>query len=242
MFWTSRTSTQREFGRYSVWLHWEIRWSVYWQLILDLGDELTFSGFPSPSLGYSRMLGIDDNICFDRYGRFGAYGLDTKAQSTILGSNRPSVVDWEQVDWASLQQQCMAENSDRYDTTPRPMPGDPSYEGLTPEPLQYKPLPKKRTAVLFRSYDGFKYTSDIIRTMRSVITELALHSGGEYEVFLLVQVKDKNIPIFDDPERYERIKLESVPKEFRNMAILWNEGLWGKLYPNLPDKSWEYVL
>lgn len=49
------------------------------------------------------MLGIDDNVCFDRYGRFGAYDLDTKAQSTILGSNRPSVVDWETVDYASFQ-------------------------------------------------------------------------------------------------------------------------------------------
>ena len=188
------------------------------------------------------MVGFDDNVCFDRYGRFGAYGLDIKAQSTTLASSRPSVIDWETVDWASLQQQCVAENNNRYDMTPRPIPGDPNYERFPLESDRYDPLRKKRTAVLFRSYDGFKYTSDIIRTMRSVITELVLQSGGEYEVFLLVQVKDKNIPIFDDLEKYERIKQESVPKEFWNMTILWNEGLWEKLYPKLPDKAREYVL
>ncbi|KAL9118018.1 MAG: hypothetical protein Q9187_005441 [Circinaria calcarea] len=153
-----------------------------------------------------------------------------------MGPKQPSAVDWDKVNWASLQQQCVVENNDRYDLTPRPIPGDANYERPPPESHQYDATHKKRTAVLFRSYEGFKYTSDNVRTMRSIILELALQSGGEYEVFLLVQVKDKNIPIFDDPEEYERIKQE-VPKEFQNMTVLWSERLWGRLYPKLPEGS-----
>ena len=80
-----------------------------------------------------------------------------------------------------------------------------------------------------------RYTTDMLRTMRSIIVELSLQSGGEYEAFLLVHVKDNGLPIFDDPNVYEQVKQERVPKEFWNMTVLWNEGLWPKLYPLVPE-------
>ena len=70
--------------------------------------------------------------------------------------------------------------------------------------------------------------------MRSVIMELSLQSGGEFEAFLLVEVKNLSIPIFDDMAAYDSVVENSVPKEFWDMTILWNERLWDTLYPQIP--------
>ena len=121
--------------------------------------------------------------------------------------------------------------------TPRPIPGDDDYERKAPESFQYGLTRRQRTAVLFRLHDKFKYTTDAVRTMRSIIMELSLQSGGEYEVFLLVQVKDTSLPIFQNHDEYERTRRSLVPKEFLNMTILWSEALWGKLYPKVPGHS-----
>ena len=195
------------------------------------------TGFPPPHIGSSEMLGFDTKMCFDRYGRFGAYGLQSKDKPSRFASKPLHPINWEDVDWGSLQRQCISENENRFNMDPRPMPNDDDYEKLPPESHRYGPLRKQRTAILFRSYDGFKYTTDSIRTMRSVITELALQSGGEYEAFLLVQVKDTKKPIFDDPKEYENVVHDSVPKEFRNITVLWHEGLWGSLYPKIPSNA-----
>ncbi|MCJ1244154.1 hypothetical protein MMC30_001352 [Trapelia coarctata] len=84
---------------------------------------------------------------------------------------------------------------------------------------------------------GMKYTSDMLRTMRSVISELALGPDGEYEAFLLVQIKDETTNIFEDPAAYNETLRKVVPKEFWNMTVLWWTGLWGKQYPKLPEGS-----
>ena len=199
--------------------------------------SLYIIGFPSPHLGSSDILGFDTKMCFDRYGRFGAYGLQSKDKSSRFASKPASPVNWDDVDWGSLQRQCLLENENRFNMDPRPMPNDDDYEKVPPESHRYGPLRKQRAAVLFRSYDGFKYTTDAIRTMRSVIMELALQSGGEYEAFLLVQVKDTKKPIFEDSKVYEKVVHDSVPKEFRNMTVLWHEGLWGSLYPKIPSRA-----
>ena len=69
------------------------------------------------------------------------------------------------------------------------------------------------------------YSSDVIRTMRSVMMELSLSTGGEYTAFLLVHVKATSQRIFEDPDTYERLKTSLVPREFWKMTILWNQDL-----------------
>ena len=115
------------------------------------------------------------------------------------------------------------------------MPRSATYEKVPPDSYRRDGIAKTRSAVIFRAYDGFKYTSDMLRVMRSVITELSLGSGGEYEVFLLVQVKDITLPIFENQTIYDQVLQESVPREFWNMTILWNTALWGQLYPRVPE-------
>ena len=202
-------------------------------------------GFPDAPLGSSREIGVDESVCFERHGRFGAYGdgLHGVAPGKMEGLH--SKVNWEKVNWSELQSQCVQENVERFDMSARPNPGDSKYQKLAPD--TYRPMDreggivKMRSAVIFRSYDGLVYTSDTLRVMRSVIMELALGSGGEYEAFLLVQVKDETLPIFEDPAVYEQVIKDSVPKEFWNMTILWNTALWGELYPKLPEGARKWV-
>lgn len=66
-----------------------------------------------------------------------------------------------------------------------------------------------------------------------MITELALGSGGEYEVFILMQVKDESIPIWTSSEQYDNVVESNVPKEFRDITVLWNDDLIRATYPDM---------
>jgi len=197
--------------------------------------------FPVGPIGSSKEVGLDDNVCFERHGRFGAYGSSVHGKRPETAKGSPSEVNWYQVDWAMLQSQCTQENAGRFELGPRPQPGDSNYQELAHDSFRFGDREDgaavARQAVIFRSYDGMKYTSDMLRTMRSVIAELALGSGGEFEAFLLVQIKDESTKVFDDPAVYNETIRKSVPKEFWNMTVLWHTSLWGKKYPKLPEGS-----
>ncbi|QSZ32977.1 hypothetical protein DSL72_002561 [Monilinia vaccinii-corymbosi] len=94
---------------------------------------------------------------------------------------------------------------------------------------------KSRTAIMLRSYSGKKWNENDKQNVRSLITELALRSGGEYEVFLLVHIRNSTIAIEDD-EGYIEALHENVPKEFHDIAALWNEAYVQGFYPLIPKK------
>ncbi|KAM5352332.1 hypothetical protein ACJ41O_005055 [Fusarium nematophilum] len=94
-----------------------------------------------------------------------------------------------------------------------------------------------RTAILLRSYTGKDYTENDKQNIRALVSELSLKTGGEYEVFLLVQVKENDLRIFDDDEVYQSVLSRSVPPEFRSMTILWNDEVVWNLYPKLTDEE-----
>ena len=192
--------------------------------------------FPKAALGSGEAIGLDQNSCFERHGRFDAYGLGPDPSGATAGQSPPPPMNWDKVDWGKLQRECVNENQDRFDMNPRPKPGDREYNATVSQSKETS-TKVKRTAIIFRSYDGMKYNPDLLRTIRSVITELSLSSGGEYEAFLLVQIKDTSLPIFENDEMYENVKKQRVPKEFWNITILWSEALWPKLYPLIPESS-----
>jgi hypothetical protein len=68
-----------------------------------------------------------------------------------------------------------------------------------------------------------------------MVSELSLQSGGEYQVFLFVHVKDKRKPIFTKPEVYDEVLRANVPHELRDMAILWSEAAFPAWYPLVTD-------
>jgi hypothetical protein len=64
--------------------------------------------------------------------------------------------------------------------------------------------------------------------------ELSLHSGGEYEVFLLVDVKDKSFNLAED-EVVGRLKEEYIPPEFHHMTIFFDEHMLEEWYPEIDE-------
>lgn len=93
---------------------------------------------------------------------------------------------------------------------------------------------KPRTALLLRAYIGKTYTENDKQIVRSLVAELALKSGGEYQVFLLVQVKDDTVPIWSDDSAYDKVLRDDIPQEFWDMTILWNDAIVHAWYPALP--------
>ncbi|KEY73710.1 hypothetical protein S7711_06284 [Stachybotrys chartarum IBT 7711] len=98
-------------------------------------------------------------------------------------------------------------------------------------------IPEKRTAVLLRSYTGKEYTENDKQVMRALVSELTLKSGGEYQVYLLVHVKDRALRIFDDAETYQYVLQENIPPEFHGMTVLWNDKVVWDIYTELKDEN-----
>ncbi|KAI0388627.1 hypothetical protein F5Y17DRAFT_452117 [Xylariaceae sp. FL0594] len=99
-----------------------------------------------------------------------------------------------------------------------------------------------RTAILLRTYTGKDYNENDKQVIRALITELSLRTGGLYQVFLFVHVRDNAYAIWDDEGTYQYVLQTSVPAEFRDIAILWNDEATQAMYPRLdPDKATVHV-
>lgn len=204
------------------------------------------AGFPESRFGSYDAIGLDGDVCADRYARFGAYGYDEDSLEDVPGFERPSPVPWSDVDWHELQCLCVERNSNRY--APGSMVNQSSQQPLSfglrepprrtrdSEPAassddgQYHP----RSAVLVRAWHGIKWTSNHLEYLRSLIMELALHSGGEYEVFLLIHVKDDDLPIYSDARTMDQIR-NSVPQELRNITLFFNNKMLEAWYPKIAE-------
>ncbi|KAM4055307.1 biotin synthase-like protein [Hirsutella rhossiliensis] len=57
--------------------------------------------------------------------------------------------------------------------------------------------PSRRTATVIRGFSSFAFKPEDLWNLRSLIVETALHSGGEYAVFLLVHIQDPAANVFD---------------------------------------------
>ncbi|KAJ6155279.1 hypothetical protein N7470_005845 [Penicillium chermesinum] len=68
--------------------------------------------------------------------------------------------------------------------------------------------------------------------------ELSLHSGGEYEVFILSHVKDKAIRLSpQDDEYFLKLKAKFIPPEFHDITVLFNDQTLESWYPNIEEHS-----
>ena len=106
--------------------------------------------------------------------------------------------------------------------------------GTSPRPKDAEP----RTAILLRTYTGKDYNENDKQVIRSLITELSLRTGGLYQVYLFVHVKDNAYAIWDDEGTYQYVLQQSVPAEFRDIAVLWNDEAVQAMYPKIdPSKA-----
>lgn len=223
-------------------------------------------GFPDAAMGSNEVVGINDTVCFERFGRLGPYGLGYGKKSGGSGAgleaDRDGIenvwedvppVDFRDVKWADAQKRCIAANRHRFPTTPTPqldrfhLP----IGGLEQQEKDYTTAADKaapanatsgsqrlsRTAVMVRTWHDYKYDDEAILYLRSLVSELSLVSGGEYEVYFLVHVKDDNLQIWSNDETYDRVLNDSLPEEFRGMGVLWSERQMGLVYGGI-EESW----
>ncbi|KAF1981906.1 hypothetical protein K402DRAFT_341425 [Aulographum hederae CBS 113979] len=190
----------------------------------------------SPFMGSYKELDINDGVCFERFGRFGPYGygypkedggVGLAGKSEKGGSDKIWVdqkkIDWRGVDWGDAQERCFEKNRKRFE------------RNATKENEPRKKL-VPRQAYILRSYSGYKYDEHQILTLRAMINELSLRTGGEYDVHFLVHVRDNSIPIWTDKEIYRKTLEENVPEEFWGISTLWSEKLMELYYPEpFPD-------
>lgn len=201
--------------------------------------------FPESRFGSHEAMGLDGDVCTDRYSRLGAYGHDDDSEEDVPGFIRPPRVNWNEVDWGELQSLCFDRNAERYKPSSsmnqsyqRPLsfelrerPRESSESEPTATDMkQYHP----RSAVLIRSWQNVLWSPDHREYLRAMIMELSLHSGAEYEVFLLVHIKDDELPIFSDAKTVRELR-QSIPLEFRNIALFFNNKLLEAWYPKIEE-------
>ncbi|OCK82188.1 hypothetical protein K432DRAFT_349527 [Lepidopterella palustris CBS 459.81] len=211
-------------------------------------------GFPEVMTGGFEVVGIEGDVCFDRYSRYGPYGFtDEDAENVTDWTPPENQPVWKDVRWGALQEECVQLNKDRYRPDARnavnmkpsiEFPSVPITNSTlavaASRTLKHKAAETSssyhsRTAVLIRAWGGYKYEENDITAIRAMVTELSLQSGGEYQVFLYVHIKDLSKPIFNDPSVYDEVLRANVPRELRDITILWSEAIFPTWYPKVTD-------
>ena len=98
--------------------------------------EGTPRGMPDPVMGGYEMLGLRNDVCFDRYGRFGPYGYGYSIRKGGSGAGmngeregaedmwtqQGSIpeVDFRAIKWAEVQSSCLERNKQRFDVEKDP--------------------------------------------------------------------------------------------------------------------------
>lgn len=223
-------------------------------------------GFPNPSFGSYEVFGMDAEACFERETRFGQYGLGDMVdkENKVIDWDK---VDWGGLQKQCLDKNSDRfdmkgkpnEFLSHYDSQPddhqkptdiprnRPSTRSRVHERRTDRRRGYslktiflddtEPLREQRTALLLRSYTGKEYNENDRLVIRSLIAELSLRTGGEYEVFLFVQVKEKDVDIWADEETYRAVIERTTPREFWNITILWDDAAVEQIYPSMDKRA-----
>ncbi|KAK8069167.1 hypothetical protein PG994_005783 [Apiospora phragmitis] len=152
-----------------------------------------------------------------------AYGpLDAPTMSELRRSRRPSILE-----------DAKKHNHRRRRSITEDESEDAGKHDRREKESGQKTVKEQRTALLIRTYTGKTYSDNDKHILRSLVSELSLRTGGQYQVFLLVQVKDNDLPIWEKYEAYRTVVLNSVPLEFADMTILWDDQVVRSMYPKL---------
>ncbi|KAK8255802.1 hypothetical protein IWZ00DRAFT_522079 [Phyllosticta capitalensis] len=215
--------------------------------IFGLRDDICFERFGRLGpygWGYSK-----------KHGGSGA-GLEGDREGAEQVWQDDEQVDFREIRWAQVQQRCIDINKHRFNPRPKEVEQAKNhfyFHGLQEEEKKEeepeapklkardadaakKTLP--RTAVIIRTWNDYHYDDEDLFCLRSLVTELALNSGGEYEVHFLIHVKDNDLPIWSDEETYLRVLDESLPEEFRGMGTLWTERQMSLVYGGLAESNY----
>ncbi|KAK4546818.1 hypothetical protein LTR36_001550 [Oleoguttula mirabilis] len=176
--------------------------------VSSFGESAECVGFPHPPLGSYETLGLSATRCMSDRVRYEPY---RSLQSDLY--NGSAAERWDDVDLARLQRDC------RILDDGRPMA---TSQGDLDESEVPRESPKRpRTAVILRGWNGFRWTEDDMQNVRAMVTELAMFSGGEYELFVLLHLRNATQAVPLPGETLENVKLRYVPKALVNMTELW---------------------
>lgn len=180
-----------------------------------------------PFYGSYKILGLEDEMCFERFGRYGPYGfgynktnggLGPGVESESHGSEKvyekAGFIDYTNVDWGTAQRRCVEKNSARFKADVNGRGG------------------KARQAYVLRAWTDYDYKPNQLYAIRAMVNELSLKSGGEYDVHILLHVKNDSSPIWADKATYQRTIEENIPREFWNITTLWSEQQMRMYYPS----------
>ncbi|KAL9103466.1 MAG: hypothetical protein Q9163_001494 [Psora crenata] len=213
-------------------------------------------GTPMPMFGSYDETGLDFTFCFDRFARFVPYGFDEELWNVASKAKREETLDWGMVDWSRLHDDCLSKNRNRYEPTRGAnrtefwMPTENDLADLDSTLYLSGGSPKsgwrsngaalkKRSAVVLQMDAAEEWTVDTVQYVRSLIQELSLHSGAEYEVIILVEIKDTSKPLFTDSSVYRGLLYSSAPREFTGNTLLFNRALFDAWYPKTGKRSTE---
>jgi len=190
-------------------------------------------GYPVPTYGSYEDIGLG-KTWMSFAARYGPYGY----REDELNYNW-SRLDWNSVNWGQLQDQCLLSRSDRStEHTFLQSVAAPKFRFLhettgTDEPSKEV---TGRHAIVLRTWSTYDYQPEDFWNLRSIITEASLATQGEFTVFLLVDVKDKDVSkIHEDDSYYRQILEASVPPEFRDMTVLYHESLQKSWYAKVNE-------
>lgn len=202
------------------------------------------SDFPAPIFGSYEAWNLDRSFCTDRYSRYAAYGYTGEVQDGD-SFDTSSEVKFEYVNWATLQQDCLQRNADRYHPSniPKTLTLHKEYnkgideyvlrgEDAETSQSNASAIFKPRTAVVLRTWLDMEYTENDLHYIQSMIMELSLLSGAEYEVVLLVDAKNARLPRPTDKAGIDSLK-SSLPRELQDLAVFFNSEILEDWYPKI---------
>lgn len=219
-------------------------------------------GVAQPALGSYNLLGLREDICYDRFGRYGPYGLgyslrdggvgegmETESEGSEIVWELTGKIDYHKIDWGRLQQRCVEKNSGRFLRADELEDDEFGYTMEKDSQTQLSASAKGklgRVAVVIRTYVGFIWTHLAILNFRAMISELSLRSGGEYDIHFLLHVKDNDVPIWADGETVQSVLDMNMPGEFHSITTLWSESQMRLLYPGswgepVENPSWNDI-
>jgi len=190
------------------------------------------SALSSLRLGTPEVMSeVSDQGCTPAKERLGPFGHSS-------GEKQYDHPSWSTVRWGQLQSTCANKFYGSADADPAmPQRKLVRYLDQTDDDGDWPTSEHRsthRTAVVLRTWDAYQYSDNQLAWIRAMITELSLDTGGRFQVFTLVNVKDNSLDLFDD-HIYARILQRSVPKEFRDLALLYNEVILREWYPKVGE-------
>lgn len=203
----------------------------------DLGRD-----YPEPTFGSYDALGLSKGwMTFEQ--RYGPYGYEKNSSSEARRAS-PSV-DWNSVDWGALVDECAKANDARFrlpkmisQRLPRFRLFDDDDVKLHQEEETEVPQHETgRQAIILRTWSTYEYYPEDLWNLRSIITEASLATHGDYQVFLLVDLKcgEACQDVFTNATMHQEILEKSVPKEFWNVAVLVHENLQRSWYAKVEE-------